>query len=198
MNTRALTHICHLVCRTSALLVLAALALPGCDAPAGAGGGGTLLSADGGGDAGSLGDAAGGDASQGTDTAVTPLDVLVPDTGAPDVVAVKDTEVPDVGPADTGPVDTGPVDTGPADTGPNCSKTDYTKVQTILTQNCNGCHGHQFGSSCGQATGSKSQIKSKVSGGSMPPGGFSNSADKALVLKWISDGAACTPAPGCP
>ena len=114
----------------------------------------------------------------------------------------KDTAIADSGPADSGPKDTGPADTGPADTGPadtaTVCKTDYTQVQTILTQNCNGCHGHQFGSGCSYATGSKTSIKSKVSGGSMPPGGFSNSADKALVLKWISDGAACTPAAGCP
>ena len=52
--------------------------------------------------------------------------------------------------------------------------------------------------STGNATGSKSSIKSKVNSGSMPPGGMPSAADKALVVKWVNDGALCTPAPGCP
>lgn len=169
-------------------MVVAVLALAGCGSTDGGGGGFVNAS-----------DATGGDtavADAAPDDAVT-ADSGAGDAGQKDAAAV-DVAVADSGPLDTGPADTGPADTGPADTGANCSKTDYTKVQAIFTQNCNGCHGHQFGTSCSYATSEKSQIKSKVSGGSMPPGGFSNSADKALVLKWMSDGAACSPVAGCP
>ena len=195
------------LCRNTALCAIALLALPGCGTTDGGGGvyysnfdgvGGDGSLGDGSTSAdatqdGALGDAAHADAGQ-SDIALA--DAAPADTKGAD--AAVDTGPADTGPADTGPKDAGPADTGPADTGPNCTKTDYTKVQAILTQNCNGCHGHQFGTSCGSATGEKSQIKSKISGGSMPPGGFGSSADKALVLKWISDGATCTPPAGCP
>jgi hypothetical protein len=81
--------------------------------------------------------------------------------------------------------------------GTTACKTTYASVQQILMNNCNGCHGHKFGSGCSIAKYSASSIKSKVSSGSMPPGGFSSSVDKQAVLKWISDGSNCT-IPGCP
>ncbi len=213
MNTIALFPSLRavLVCGATAT---ALFGLNACDAAVSNGGGvGYYTSFDAHGDGGLTGDATGGDSAQGTDGTdatsadVAGVDVILKDTSLP-YAGVKDSGPTDIGPADTGPVDTGPVDTGPADTGPvdtgptvDCSKTDYTKVQAILTQNCNGCHSHKFGNSCTIATTSKGGVtsfKSKVNNNSMPPGGFSNPADKALVLKWITDGTICTPPPGCP
>ncbi len=193
MNTIALFPSLRavLVCGATAT---ALFGLNACDAAVSNGGGvGYYTSFDAHGDGGLTGDATGGDSAQGTDgTDATSADVAGVD------VILKDTSLPDAGVKDSGPTDIGPADTGPT---VDCSKTDYTKVQAILTQNCNGCHSHKFGNSCTIATTSKGGVtsfKSKVNNNSMPPGGFSNPADKALVLKWITDGTICTPPPGCP
>ncbi len=208
MNTRSLSKIANLMFKTLTSCTLLLVMTAGCGTTAG-GGGGWITAFDGLGGDGTIGDATGGEDTPGADattgedakdatTADAPLeDAVGVDTQVKDTL-VADTGPKDSGPLDTGPKDTGPIDTGPTDTGPDCSKTDYTKVQSILTQNCNGCHGHQFGSGCSYATGSKSSIKSKVNSGSMPPGGMPSAADKALVVKWVNDGALCTPAPGCP
>ena len=121
------------------------------------------------------------------------VDIQTPDVPKPDVQA-PDIQAPDIQTPDSGIVDAG----GPA---VDCSVTDYTKVQAIFTAECNGCHSHKFGNSCTTAKTSKgglSGIKSRVTSGSMPPGGFGSTADKNLVLKWINDGALCTPPTGCP
>ena len=98
-----------------------------------------------------------------------------------------------------GKCDTGETATScPADCGGTTTcKTTYSSVQTIFKNNCNGCHGHQFGTACNYASGKLSSIKSYVSTGSMPTNKSLSSSDKSAILKWISDGGNCTIA-GCP
>ncbi len=74
--------------------------------------------------------------------------------------------------------------------------TTYQDVQAIFLNNCNGCHGHQFGTSCAMAA-NYPLIASRVQSGSMPPGGGLSASDKAVVAAWAADHNVCTPAQ-CP
>ncbi len=66
----------------------------------------------------------------------------------------------------------------------------YTDVQAILKNNCNGCHGHQFGNSCAATAGH--DIAGWVANGSMPTNKTLSAADKAKIASWAATGNACT------
>lgn len=86
----------------------------------------------------------------------------------------------------------------PADCGGTTTcKTTYSSVQAIFTSNCNGCHGHKFGTACSYTAGKLGTIKSYVQSGGMPTNKVMSASDKAAVIKWINDGGNCT-IPGCP
>ena len=74
--------------------------------------------------------------------------------------------------------------------------TTYTDVQPIFLANCNGCHGHSFGSSC-SAAANYPLIASYVASGAMPQNGTLSSADKAKIAAWATAQNACTTA-SCP
>ena len=74
--------------------------------------------------------------------------------------------------------------------------TTYSDVQAIFQNNCNGCHGHQFGNGCSSAS-NYSSIAAYVSNGSMPQGKKLSAADKAKIAAWAAAKNACTTA-SCP
>ncbi len=96
-----------------------------------------------------------------------------------------------------GTCDTGETEAGcPADcktTTPPSTCVPYTAVQAILKNNCNGCHGHQFGSSCAQAA-NFGAIAQYVAADMMPPTGPLSASDKAVIAAWAKSGGKCTAA----
>ncbi len=70
--------------------------------------------------------------------------------------------------------------------------TTYQDVQTIFVNNCNGCHGHQFGNGCSSAA-NYPLIAQYVGSGAMPPGGGLGASDKALIAAWAAGHNTCTP-----
>jgi hypothetical protein len=74
--------------------------------------------------------------------------------------------------------------------------TTYLDVQPIFLANCNGCHGHSFGSSC-SAAANYPLIATYVANGSMPQNGSLSSGDKAKIAAWAAAKNACTTA-SCP
>ena len=84
----------------------------------------------------------------------------------------------------------------PADckaTGGTC--TTYSDVQAILKNNCNGCHSHQFGTSCAANVGH--DVAGWVASGQMPTNKKLSAADKAKIAAWAAAGNPCTTAQ-CP
>ena len=114
---------------------------------------------------------AGGDGGFGSDAGSSK------DSEAVDVV-LADAEMPDAGPSPDAKV------------GATC--TTYQDVQVILANNCNGCHGHQFGSGCAYAS-NYSMIAAYVANGSMPQGKVLSAPDKALIASWAAGQNTCTP-----
>ncbi len=60
--------------------------------------------------------------------------------------------------------------------------TNYAK--TWFDGNCSGCHSTEF-STYQAVAGAQSRIDSRISSGSMPPGGLSSS-DRQRILSWFS------------
>jgi hypothetical protein len=66
-----------------------------------------------------------------------------------------------------------------------CTSWSSTQANSFYTTNCNYCHGHDWTYTSGC---SDSEISSKISGNSMPPGGGLSSSDKSNILQYISCG----------
>lgn len=70
-----------------------------------------------------------------------------------------------------------------------CTTDTYaTYAKAFFQQNCDGCHGHAFGSSYATFNVAKTSVRSRINSGSMPPSPLSASV-KTRILKWIDCGA---------
>jgi hypothetical protein len=64
----------------------------------------------------------------------------------------------------------------------------FSSVSNIFTQNCDGCHGHQF-SVYANAITAASSIYSEVTAKRMPQGSSLSSADLSAIQQWIACGS---------